>query len=453
MIEVPHRATSHKHGARQANSPYNTVTPGCTPILTSSRIPIRQRWLLLKTKLDCIYYPFSRLLDATTLKHLLLTFDSITFLDEAESPDWRRALLEQMRSDSSAFAAFEELADDYDMLQESGAILIRSPPAIAAKVCHTVAIATIADLEDSNFVSLASAPQRFSLPSRLMRSPNPQYPVAPSWQVFEGKLVKPLRLDSLYLADPRWASHILFEGDSIHSWSLTYQAGCASVLNYYLEAADEMALTPVTSSELHHRLVLQKLKRAASAGSDQSYLDSDVRHRCRAALGQGEILALLGDLFPKEALDSVSFGEIMRFRAETAEQRHEFLVSIDSALRVIDADVSSVSYDRAVALAVQDMGKQLRSVQGELSGVRDRLLPTIGDAVMYGAAGTGALGALATFLGGLQPGGLVAASAVAVGGAMVSKLAKLRADRENVVHSQDSSVSYLLSASKLSQKK
>src|SRR5713226_7294805 len=105
---------------------------------------MRRRWHLQTTKLDCIYYPFSRLLDATILKHLLLTFDSVTFLDEAESPEWRRALLEQMRSDSSAFAVFEELADDYDMLQETGAILIRSPREVAAKASQAAALATIA---------------------------------------------------------------------------------------------------------------------------------------------------------------------------------------------------------------------------------------------------------------------------------------------------------------------
>jgi hypothetical protein len=406
-----------------------------------------------RSKLDCIYYPFSRLLDVTILKHLLLTFDSITFLDEAESPEWRRTLLEQMRVDSSSFGVFRELADDYDMLQESKAILIKNPRGIATRASRPVAVASIADLEDADFVGLASAPQRFGLPSRMMRNTDPHQSTVPSWQVFEGKLVEPLRSDPLFTSDPRWASHVLREGDRIQSWSLTYQAGCASVLNYYLAAADELTLTPVTSSELHHRLVLQKVKRAAAAGSDQSCLDSDVRQRCRTVLGQGEILTLFGNLFPKEALNHVSFAEVMRFRAETIRQRHEFLASIDNTLRVIDEDVSSASYDRSVALAVQDMGKQLRSVQGELSTARDRLLPTIGDAIMYGAAGTGALGALATFLGGLQPGGLVAASALAVSGALASQLVKLRADRGSIIHSQESSVSYLLSISKLSNAK
>jgi hypothetical protein len=405
-----------------------------------------------KTKLDCIYYPFSRLLDATTLKHLLLVFDSITFLDEAES-QWRRVLLDQMRQDSDMFATFEGLADDYDMLVDSGAVLVKNPRELAVMGSRSVAIATIADLTDGQFVNLASTPQRFGLPARPARYSDPQVAGRPTWQVFQSKLAEPLWADPAFRSDSTWAAHVISEGDRIHSWSLTYEAGCASVLNYYLEAADEMALTPVTSSELHHRLVLRKIKRMAESGSDQSSLDSDVRHRCQAILSQGEILNLFSELFPRESLRNTSFAEIVRFREETTEQRHEFLANICNTIRVIDADVSSASYDRQVALAVQDMGKQLRTIQADLSKVRDRLLPTVGDAVMYGAAGSGALGAVATFLGGLSPAGVVAASSVAVGGALLSQASKLWSERRGLLRSQESSVSYLLSVSNLKSMK
>ncbi len=209
-----------------------------------------------------------------------------------------------------------------------------------------------------------------------------------------------------------------------------------------------MALTPVTSSELHHRLVLRKIKRTAS-GSDQSSLDSDIRRRCQTVLSQGEILGLFGELFPRESLRNVPFAEVVRFREETIEQRHRFLANIRNTIRVIDTDVSSASYDREVALAVQDMGKQLRAIQADLSKVRDRLLPTVGDAVMYGAAGSGALGALATFLGGLSPAGLAVASSVAIGGALMSQASKIWAERRGMLRSQESGVSYLLSVSHL----
>ena len=47
-------------------------------------------------QLNSLYYPFSRLLDDSTLKYLLLVFDSVTFIDEAESAEWRKVLLEEM---------------------------------------------------------------------------------------------------------------------------------------------------------------------------------------------------------------------------------------------------------------------------------------------------------------------------------------------------------------------
>ena len=401
-----------------------------------------------KTKLDCIYFPFSRLLDGTTLKHLLLVFDSITFLDEVES-QWRRVLLDKMQQDSGLFATFEELADDYEMLESSGAVLVRNPRELTAIGSRSVAISTIADLADRNFVNLASAPQRFGLPARLIRHSDPQLTGRPTWQVFESKLAEPLRVDPTFFLDSTWSDHVIYEGDSLQSWSLTYEAGCASVLNYYLEAAEEMALAPVTTSELHHRLVLRKIKRMAESGSDQNSLDDDIRHRCRTILSQGEILNLFGELFPKESLRNISFAEIVRFREETAEQRHGFLTNIHDIIRVIDADVSSASYDRQVALAVQDMDKKLHAIQADLSKVRDRMLPTVGDAVMYGAAGSGALGALATFLGGLSPAGVVAASSLAVGGALLSQASKLWAERRSLLRSQESGVSYLLSVSNL----
>ena len=326
---------------------------------------------------------------------------------------------------------------------------VTNPQELTANESQSVAVATLADLEDVHFVKLASMPRRFDLPARLTHQFDPQVPPRPTWQVFQGKLVEPLRTDPAFSHNSTWASHVVSEGDSIQSWSLTYEAGCASVLNYYLEAADEMALTPVTSSELHHRLVVRKIKRTAESESDQGSLDNDVRHRCQAILSQGEILSLFSELFPKESLRNTSFREILRFRDETAEQRRQFLGKICNTIRVIDADVASASYDREVALAVQDMGKQLRAIQADLSKVRDRLLPNVGDAVMYGAAGSGALGALATFLGGLSPAGLVAASSVAVSGALLSQASKLWVERRGALRSQDSSVSYLLSISNL----
>ncbi len=78
-------------------------------------------------QLNSLYYPFSRLLDDSTLKYLLLVFDSVTFIDEAESAEWRKILLQNMsKIDSPIFSTFEKLADDYDMLSGTGAVQVEA---------------------------------------------------------------------------------------------------------------------------------------------------------------------------------------------------------------------------------------------------------------------------------------------------------------------------------------
>jgi hypothetical protein len=91
----------------------------------------------------------------------------------------------------------------------------------------------------------------------------------------------------------------------------------------------------------------------------------------------------------------------------------------------------------------------MQSVQIELSSARDKLLPSMTDAMLYGAAGTGALGSLGTFLGGLSTAGLVAASALTVGGALASKAAQCWVERRQITKRQAAGISYLLTMDRL----
>jgi hypothetical protein len=144
------------------------------------------------------------------------------------------------------------------------------------------------------------------------------------------------------------------------------------------------------------------LKRVVAKSPDLSQVLDEAISRCRAVLGHGEILRLMGGIFPAEQLGRVTFAEILRFRQETAPQRRSFLEEICETIRVLEGDPSRSSYDREVALAVRDLRKRMHSVQVELSSTRDKLLPSMTDGMLYGAAGTGALGSLGTFLGGLS---------------------------------------------------
>jgi hypothetical protein len=400
-------------------------------------------------QLNCLYYPFSRLLDAATLKYLLLVFDSITFIDEAGSPEWRRHLLQLMgRRDDPLFSLFDKLADDYDMLTEERAVQILDPKSLKTANSSQLALATLADLSDHKFIEIASRPSRFGLPYRKLGAEGLAPADRPTWQIFSGKIAKPLLTDSQFLAEQNWTSHILIPGDDSRHWTLSYEAGSATTINMYLEAAQELNLTPVTTSELHHELVLRKLKRVfVEDESKIDVIDDAERRRVRAVFGRREIINLLGELFPPTQLDKVSFREIMGFRRETQGLRQRFLQEIDDTLRVIDSDPTTVGYDKEVIRAIQSLEVDFKKLEGELIAVRDKVLPAFGKALMFGTAGGGALSALVSFLGGLSPAGVIAASALTICGSFLTEAIDLWNEKRKILRGQSSSVSYLTKVS------
>ncbi len=174
-------------------------------------------------QINSLYYPFSRLLDSETLKYLLLVFDTITFLDEAENAEWRRILLRNMADlDSPVFSSFEKLADDYDMLAETGAVQIINPQILKAVDSYEVALATKADLSDTKFVKMASHPSVYGLVARPFGLYDGEPANRPTWQSFKGKIARPLLTEDEFVGDNEWTSHILVPGDDNYSWTLSY---------------------------------------------------------------------------------------------------------------------------------------------------------------------------------------------------------------------------------------
>jgi Ca2+-binding EF-hand superfamily protein len=383
-----------------------------------------------------------------------LIFDSVTFLDEIEDSEWRKKLLRDMaRVDAPLFSTYEELADDYEMLHETGVVQILNPTLLNVTNSSNVALATIADLTDSKFIELASKPLSFGLPARPLGKYNLSPPDKLTWQVFKGKIASPLLTDDKFIEDKRWTPHIIQAGIGGRHWVLSYEAGSAAVTNFYLEAAEELQLTPITTSQLHHDLVLRKLKRVFVENDDKvEYLDNADRRKFRTIFGQGEIIQLFGELFPVPQLEKVSFAEILKFREETQELRREFLKEIDDALRVIDSNPTGITYDKEVVKTLHSLKDDFKKLESELATIRDKALPALAKALLFGTAGGGALSALVSFLGGLSPAGVVAASALTISGAFFAEAVELWNEKRKVLRNQPSSVSYLAKVSQVVRK-
>ncbi len=402
-------------------------------------------------RLDCLYYPFSRLLDDATLKYLLLVFDSVTFIDEVESSEWRRVLMQNMaKRDNPIFSSYDKLADDYQMLSEMSAVQVVNPQSLNATQSESVAMSTIADLTNSEFLKIAKKPNLYGLPFRPFGRYFGEPADRPTWQSFVGKIATPLLEDDQFLNEEQWISHILVPEDKNHSWTFSYEAGSAAVTNYYLEAANELRLTPVTTSELHHQLVIHKLKRIFSDRDNTiEQIDDIERKRFRAISGKGELVRLLGDMFTPQKLEKISFKNIMKFRLETEDVRREFIKDINDVLRVIDSDPTKIGYDKEVIEAITAVEKDFRKSEKELKAVRDKLLPAMTESLMFGIPGGGLLGAFVSFLGGFSPSGIVAASALTVSGTFFSKALDIWNEKRNILRNQRSAVSYLAKISKL----
>jgi len=160
---------------------------------------------------------------------------------------------------------------------------------------------------------------------------------------------------------------------------------------------------------------------------------------------------LLGGLFPPRHLREVSFSDVVKFRRETEELRRAFVREIDGALRVVDSDPTSSTYDKDVVETIQGIASDSRRLEQELAAIRDKVLPALAGALLYGTAGGGALSAFLSFLGGLSPAGVVAASALTVSGTFLVKAMELWNEKRKILRAQSSSVSYLARVAKLSR--
>lgn len=61
----------------------------------------------MKGSLAGLYYPFSRCIQPTSLKQMLLVFDEVTFVDPVDDAQWRAKLFEGLEPYDAEFARYQ----------------------------------------------------------------------------------------------------------------------------------------------------------------------------------------------------------------------------------------------------------------------------------------------------------------------------------------------------------
>lgn len=200
-------------------------------------------------KLEALYFPFSRSIDPSSTKQMLLVFDTIHFLDPVDDEEWRAALMDQMVD--RRFAAYRSVADAIPTLVQEGAVVRRDPALLTSIKAANVAASAVGDLLDVGWVRVASAPARFGMPHLCAGAQS-----VAMWESFDEKL-PPAFLEALNEV-PELRRHVILHGNAAETWMLSYEAGSAIALSSHLAAASELGLATVTDSRLHHHLLQSK---------------------------------------------------------------------------------------------------------------------------------------------------------------------------------------------------
>lgn len=371
------------------------------------------------SSVSALYYPFSRCINAASLKHMLLLFDRIAFLDPVADEDWRADLLGSLVPKHPRFAAHAEVAAELHGLLQDGVVYRIDPSGDPAVHAPATAASAVSDLFDPAWTELASRAAQHDLPvHRTMTG-------LAGWEIFPAKLPAPM-ID--LLREEPLRHHLIREDDNDHAWMLSYAAGSAATINAHFAVADAQGLAPITDSALHHRLMLLKLARA---GAHPALGVSDEVAKLMAnQVG----LRVIEEVMPPDRIAALSVAQILRFREDTQAARASMHRELDQRMRaLLGGGLQQGSIERAVLEVTAD----LRKYNAELRAAARKAAPGL----MRATALPGSA-ALTAFLIG-SPAHVVAGAALIGVLGSVASLLDVRSDRGKTVEAAAPVVSYL----------
>ncbi|SIR37186.1 hypothetical protein SAMN05421829_1144 [Aromatoleum tolulyticum] len=384
-------------------------------------------------ELSGLYYPFSRPIDLASLKQMLLVFDSVAFLDPVDDDSWRAKLFEGLeRQEDKRFAAYQKVHDNLRLLFQEGAARRIDPVNVAAIENPVTTASALSDLLDDSWTRVASNPGRFGMPHRCLRGDG-----SATWQIFLPKM--PGRfVESLCSDDSLLRGHLVQQGDELSSWTLSYEAGSAVSISVHLSAAEELGLSPVTDSAMHHELLIRKLIRNREYPNERS---RPIDEKIVMQLTHSTVAALIDELVPRELLETMDMEQILRFREQTSPLRKQAMGEMGNRLRILSKVPSTDDFLVASYEVQQQIRTDLRGYRAELAATRDKLWPTLVGSMNSNIAAGSVAAVAMNFIGG--PGYALAASILAGSLALLKGTLDLRLERTKLEASRSPAVTYL----------
>jgi hypothetical protein len=455
-------------------------------------------------RLRVVYYPFSRCLDATSLKRLVLLFDEILFVDPLaedliepsfvfrwRKPDTRvrKRITHAGQGPSVGEDALEntllhQLRDWYNIeplyepLCEKGIVRFYNPSGLVRRHDKLLTQSAIADSEDPDFrpflfdeqEELVMYSQWLLYRSRIPRSlrhyqkqlaiPTMDLPaaaIADDWLAEkadsfaneegndgEGEIED---LDSrLVEANFRFIRHNLEKKKAV---ALPFRLGLSLTISQALLIAEEESVIPLTDTPLMHKLLLKKYEKAAKRSDAPS--QEIIARRTLAERLKFELLSLnvAARIVPNSELSQRSIQEIVRYRENCKDELRRFRALLWSLTDDIESQPLSPEFrkdilkviDQKIEPELQKLSDQMQSTYEKMFG---QLALKVGKAALKALAG-GLSPLVLAAVGGLNPGLALALSASTAASVGLLSLPELVDYWQNKKILRRNSVAYLAS--------
>lgn len=344
----------------------------------------------LKTR--CLYYPYSRAINANTLKKAVLLFDEIVFLD---SQPW--FVRSELFGDEGKGVS-SQLTEDYDYLAEKGIITLRDPTQVIQDQDSLLTANVVSDVRSDDFCKEAidydvtvwdvlteRIPPTFleafypgagtfseaitlqalvkaqgkleEIPEHLRRFAEFRWQTRnPSelWQAFRG------RYKFVIGGNP----HMRLE-----SYAIPFLQASSLRINEALLIAGMEGLTPFTDSKIHDRLLRLKINNSLRA----LVKNPDLREKMATELPlelprQHLALAILDRLLPPQELERRSLQELTEYRISRADEFARFSGKVAELSAEIESIEPSSAYNKDLQRIVD------AKVLPEIRAARDQLI-------------------------------------------------------------------------------
>jgi hypothetical protein len=218
--------------------------------------------------------------------------------------------------------------------------------------------------------------------------------------------------------------------------SFIYDASkCSAMVNFALNASQHQGFAPLADSVVYQRLLGVKYARAVSnVGKSEPQIHlSDLS------------FAILDELVPAERLEQMTYGDVVKYRKESAAAREAFLEHL-STLHAKQSTITDDDYAKALTTIVNtEILPEARTFKNKMAAIHDNLFGSlVAKAVSY----IGGSDAAMQIFGGISWGSLLHLAGLAgAAGAAIGKVA-IEAKVAERAARRDCAISYVLGLDK-----